>query len=306
MAYKLRTLPTERAYKEEIADFWEIEALKQFGTPISDISILKVISKGFDELQNEGLLSEEDHLSERLEEVFAHIKDRQVFSNRQYPFKCNHASIQIDSLTNSSDYLYVFMLLATRFNMNSDRVQNEIDGTDLFEFISAEAIKNFFGHNSSSFVFGTGHRLSFEKKIAEFIAKVGEGEKFKNPDSNPPTKNDDGIDVVVWKEFADKRKGKLIGFGQCKTGTEWRDGIHKLKPGDFCKKWLYSSPVLTPLPIVFLTDTMNEEYNFISTQTEFLVFNRFRIMEYASFGLSNEIQDKIIIWVKEALKLISK
>ncbi|MEL7221422.1 MAG: hypothetical protein AAGJ93_08900, partial [Bacteroidota bacterium] len=188
--------------------------------------------------------------------------------------------------------------------MNKDKVQGKVDGTELFEHICAHAIKNYVGNKAESFVFGTGEQGGFKSKVIDLIQKMGEGAGFANPNTNPPTKNDDGIDVVVWKEFSDNKPGKLIGFGQCKTGTTWRDKIHKLKPGDFCTNWFKESPLLLPVPIVFLTDTLNEDFNFISDQRGFLVFNRFRIIEYSVDHLPEDILSDIKKWVNAAIERI--
>lgn len=302
MAYKFDSIPSKGAYKEETADYWEIQALKEYGVPVSSLSILKLVAKEFDEIDNEGIESEEDRYSDALDDVLIHIKHRVQFTDNSYPFIIGKSSIQFNQLESTAEYLYVFLLLATRFNMKKKRKQDGIDGADLFELVCAHVAEKFFGENSTAMVFGTADKTGFQKKVSELIKALGEGDGFRNPNANPPTKNDDGIDVVVWKNFADGREGKLIGFGQCKTGTStWRDEIHKLKPIAFCTKWFYKNPVFEPLALVFITDTMNDEYNFYDTQKDFLIFNRFRIMEYALKGLPLHLENSIKKWVDSAI-----
>lgn len=306
MGYKYDNIPSKRAYKEETADFWEIEAIRRRNY-VSIIDINKIIAKEFDEFQHDGIDSEEDEFNMELEDIFLHLQERVDFTDRNYPFSfsAGYNSLFFNGLTETSDYLYLFLLLCTRFNMQTHKVQKGIDGTLLFEHICANTIRNFFGNNTQSYVFGTGVQGSFKAKINDFITKVGEGRSFKNSNFNPSTKNDDGVDIVAWKDFADKKIGKLIGFGQCKTGTtSWRDGIHKLKPSQFCSNWLSMSPVFEPIPIVFLADTMNDEFNFYTAQKGFLVFNRFRIMEYGVLGLSSKIQSEMKDWVVGALESV--
>ena len=74
-----------------------------------------------------------------------------------------------------------------------------------------------------------------------------------------------------------------------------------MNPDDFCKKWFYEAPILTPIPLVFLCDTMNEDYNFFSSQLGYLVFNRFRILEYIEDDIPFELHTKIRSWVGGAL-----
>lgn len=305
MSYKIDGLPSKQAYKEETADFWEVQAIKKLGIPISNIEIIKIVGKGFDEINNDGIDSEEDFYDSSLDDVFIHINQRLVFSKNSYPFKVGRASLTLNKITTLNCYLYLFLLLATRLNMKTKKIQGGIDGALLFEHISANAAKNFFGDNAESIVFGTGVPGGFKNKVKDLIKRLNEGDGYRNSNTNPPTKNDDGIDVVVWKDFADKKIGKLIGFGQCKTGTSsWRNEIHKLKPSNFCNNWFSKNPVLEPIPIVFITDTMNEEFNFYSSQKGFLIFNRFRIMEYGLKGLSTDIKKEIRTWVKSAVSEI--
>ena len=95
-------------------------------------------------------------------------------------------------------------------------------------------------------VFGTSAGLSdFREKADRLCQRLREGEGFLNRDRAEPTQRDGQLDVVVWKPFADGDPGKLIAFGQCKTGTDHKDTVTQLQPDSFCRKWLHSSPVLT-------------------------------------------------------------
>ena len=195
--------------------------------------------------------------------------------------------------------------LSTRLNMKETKVQNNVDATQVFEYLCAEIARNYFGTSTESLVFGTAASGGFEKKVKHLISRLGEGDGFKNPNNNPPTAKDDALDIVVWKEFADKRHGKLIGFGQCKTGTSWNNGIVRLKPEKFCSTWFINDPILTPIPIIFISDTLNWEKNFYSIQKNYLFFNRFRIMEYLPADLDDRIITNIRKWLDNALKFLN-
>lgn len=93
-------------------------------------------------------------------------------------------------------------------------------------------------------MFGTSNSRSFEDKVNEMISLLKEGDSFRNRNNNTPTKNDDALYVVVWKDFSESRAGKLIGFGQCKTGTSWRHHVADLKPEKFCDSWFHDRPVM--------------------------------------------------------------
>ena len=305
MAYKISTLPSPQSYIEEKADFWEIQTIKDPGQYISQMTILRNMSLGMDELDHDGITAEDDRLNSKLDDVHSHIAERKTFCSTSYPFQFGHSSIKLNENESLIRDVYLYLLLCTRLNMKTKKVQNGVDGAELFEFLCAEVAKNYFGKNAESMVFGTAVAGNFKDKVTDLISKIGEGDGYKNPNNNYPVKNDDGIDVVVWKNFSDLRIGKIIGFAQCKTGTSWRNEIHKLKPKKFCDSWFLGSPILQPIPIVFLTDTLHYDMNFYSDQHGFLIFNRFRIMEYLPETIEVSLHTKIKTWLEGALREVA-
>lgn len=306
MAYKIPGLPSARAYKEETADFWEVQAIRNPEMPISQRNIVKDIARSLDEKSHEGIESEDDELDESFDAVLHELANRVRASNNKYPFEVSKYAIKLKSEECIHKDLYIFLLLSTRFNMANEKRQNGIDATLLFEEICAIAIKDYFGKNTQSFVFGTAVQGTFKDKVQDLIMKIGEGGRFRdlNNARSIPQK-DDGVDVVAYKNFADKRIGKLIAFGQCKTGdSSWRDGKLKLVPSDFCRKWFSGDVVYDPLRLLFICDTMNEENNFFSDQYGFIVFNRFRIMEYIPDDIDLNIIVRVRQWLEGALQKI--
>ena len=185
--------------------------------------------------------------------------------------------------------------------MSKQKYHKGIDATQVFEKLCNHVAKNFFGTNSKSLIFGTAISGSFVDKVKNLLKNIGEGGVFIDT-CNAATKNDDGIDIVVWKDFSDKKIGKLIGFGQCKTGTSWRDDIHRLNPTKFIKCWFSGSVILTPIPIIFICDTLIEDMNFFHSQEGRLFFNRFRLVEYIEKDfMEKEIIDEISLWLEGAL-----
>lgn len=307
MTYKIPTLPSAKAYLEEKADFWEVQSIANPDMFMSEMSISRAIARGLDEINHEGIESEDDELDVNLDDVYRELTEREKSCAGRYPFEFGKTSIRASQEESIFKDIYTYLLLSTRFLMNKveNKVQNGVDGTLVFERLCAVIAKEYFGENADSFVFGTAEEGNFESKIKDLIVSIGEGDGYKNPNNNYPTKNDDGIDVVVWKPFTDNRIGKLIGFAQCKTGTSWHDEIKKLNPDHFCENWLKEKPVFPPIPIVFICDTLNLERNFVTDQRGKLVFNRFRIMEYLPKEIDAELIADIRAWLDAALKRIT-
>lgn len=306
MAYKIPNIPSKRSHKEEKADFWEIESIRNPDLHISQTHVLKAIGIEFDETNNDGIDSEEDELATILEDVYSELCERTRYSDDTYPFAFGRYSLKLNDISSDEEYLYVYLLLCTRFNMKDDKIQAEIDGALLFEEICAVVAEKFFGKNAKGIVFGTAAPGGFPEKVKNLIRQLGEGDKYQDPNKSPTSKNDDSVDVVVWKDFADKKIGKLIGFGQCKTGTSWRNKIKELRPDFFCTTWFRTSPILDPIPMVFLADTMNEERDDYTSQRGYLVFNRFRILEYAKGNLTVDLNSQVKTWVDTALTKIDR
>jgi hypothetical protein len=306
MSYQIPEIPSKKAYIEEFADFWEVNALGNPQMPVSQRDIARQIGYSFDELNHDGIESEDDGLEARFDEIQKeHVFREQAIGNK-YPFEIKKYALKLKEESSIYKDLYLFLLLATRLNMTAEKNQNGIDGALLFEEICASAIGNYFGDKTESFVFGTAVSGSFKDKIADLIRKIGEGGSYSNPDPVPLTKKKDGgVDIVAYKNFADGRSGKLIAFGQCKTGTStWRKDKNGLQPQDFCTNWFSEYPVYTPLSLLFICDTMNIAYNFISDQRRYIVFNRFRIMEYLTESLDESIIERVQWWVTGALKKV--
>jgi len=300
MTYKIKSLPSPRAYKEEKADFWEIQSIQNPGLFISRTNIVSTLSKGADEISHDGIESEDDDIDDGLDSVFEELEKRLKYTNGKYPFTITKSSLKILDENTIFKLVYQYLILCTRLNMKTNKVQNGIDGTQTFEKLCSYIAFKYFGHESISFVFGTAEPGSFGTKTKDLIKRIGEGTSFKNPNNNPPTANDDAIDVVVYRNFSDERIGKIIGFCQCKTGTHWRSDIRKLNPSEFCSRWLLTDPVLIPIPIVFICDTLNEDFSFYTSQQNYLVFNRFRIIQFVEEDIPKDLLDEITNWVEGA------
>lgn len=302
MDFKVPDSPSRNSYVEEIADYWELQAAIHQERAISKVDIIKRMSVGSDELDHDGINSEEDKIDLKLDTVLPEFSKRlKACTEHKYPFILNRTSIQIDSRNNKFKYLYLFLLLSTRLKMTPSGDFNEINGPYLFEKLCRIAGENYFGCLSESFHFGTGNQGNFPDKVDSLIDQLEEGRGYRNINDHKNLKNDDGVDVVFWKNFSDKEVGKLIGFGQCKTGTSWQETYYKLKPKTFCQNWFQEHPVLAPIPIIFIADTLKSERNFRSVQSGYLFFNRFRIIEHLSEDLPDDIYESVEQWVDGAL-----
>ena len=136
--------------------------------------------------------------------------------------------------------------------MKESRRHASIDSTLLLEDLSAEVAKAYFGQRAESYVFGSSNRKSFGDRIDDLCACLDEGGGFRKQEARPRMRAG-GLDVVVWKDFTDRSPGKVIGLGQCKTGTSYRDRLSELHADAFWAKWTMDPPLaLTPTRMYFV------------------------------------------------------
>jgi hypothetical protein len=297
----LLSVPSYKDGSVRLADFLEISALKGPRYRVSQEDLISGLGQKEDE--------DDDDIYERptfeaLEEMSRRIEHMGRFA-KHYPFSLAPTSVALKAKPISrGGYLYLFLLLATRLNMRDDRKFADLDGAELFEIFASEVAINFWGGRSigrkgsvvqidpavRSLVFGTSRsRFSqedatipkgFEEAVNELCKELGEGGYYRPKTSDRIYAKDDRLDVVVWRQFADARAGRLIAFGQCKTGTHWAHELPRLKPQSFCNKWLHNNPAVPPVVIYFLTDRVRGDLVHESYDSG-IVFDRCRMLEYA-------------------------
>lgn len=168
-----------------------------------------------------------------------------------------------------------------------------------------DIIKEYWGERSESFVFGASSSGGFRSKVEQLVTKLKEGNSYKDPEGTTHDEQDGKLDIVVWKSFSDTRKSKLIGFGQCKTGTEWRHEVGQLLPEQFCNTYLSENPYLMPTKIFFTTEVCIPNYEKIARSAG-LFFDRCRLMDYLPKKLPKELFKDIKSWTTQSIKDLQK
>jgi len=213
---------TENSSVRELADLFEVFALKQGTASKTDIErYLGILSDNGD---NEGCEDNDSERADILDNVLWVIENRERATGKQYPFslEANGTVLSLDwDKDNPRHWCYIYLLMSTNLNMSSDRNHAGIDGTLLLEELSAEVIRSYLGHRSIPFNFGTSISGGFKDKVNELCRKIGEGAGYCLPAQTSRSTRDGKLDTVCWVPFSDERQGKLIVFGQCKTGTNW-------------------------------------------------------------------------------------
>lgn len=289
----------------DITDFYEYNCLLSKDGQTSYHQVFRAASIADDELKTDGIDDEDDEFNgEKLNEVCIEINRRKQACDGKYPFTLKDGGLRLKLDLPIDDWAtisYTYLLLATRLNMGIKKVQGSIDGTFLFEKLSAGVAKRYWGDRAESIVFGTANPGGFKGKINDLCNKMGEGKGFKNHNESEPKEKDGGLDVVVWKSFHDENTAKLIGFGQCKTGTEWLDTISQLQPSAFCPSWFNESPPVLPIRLFFIADSFPIRQWYSKASSAGIIFDRFRIMDFLPATLDVHLENDIRKWVGAAI-----
>ena len=282
MMFKWPGTPSPEATPHELADFAEMTCWRD--TRTSTTSLSRLLGRLAENDDAQGPL-EEDESESRIEAAYDEIERRQDVCGDGYPFLLDRQGslLQVGyDEANPRHVIYKYLLLATRINMSGNRHHADIDGTRLLEQLGAEVAREYLGYRAESFVFGVGvDSGGFAERVNELCRRLEEGGGFVNRDEGHVHAQDDRLDVVAWKSFSDGLPGKLIGFGQCKTGTHYRDSTPELQPDDFISKWLRDRLVVLPVRLFFVAEALSLTVGRYNMSVDAgLLFDRCRIIDF--------------------------
>ena len=298
--------PSSRAPEHELADFAELLCWQQGSTSATQLA--QSLGRLAENEYSDGV-PEEEEIPREVEGAFQEIERRIEACNGGYPFSLDDKGNALRMIDNTADgeyIVYKYLLLATRLNMGTTkgnyRVQARIDGTQLFERLSAEICREYFGHHAESMVFGTAAgKTNFPGKIEELCDRIKEGDGYAPRGANRKNQKDGKLDVVVWKPFSDGLLGKFVAFGQCKTGTTYKNTLTQLRPDSFCKKYMQSPLALPPLRMFFIAEALRHGDWYDAVCDAGLLFDRCRISEFGS-QVGEEVLDETELWTARAAK----
>ena len=300
--FKWPRLPSVGAPEHELADFAELSCWQWGRTSATALS--RLLGRLAENDYSDGV-PEEEEADRRVEGTYGEIERRQEACRGGYPFEIGgkgHTLRVIQGYERPAHAIYKYLLLSTRLNMNNDRCHAGIDGTLLLESLSTHVAKGYFGERAESLVFGTAASgAGFKEKVDTLCRRLGEGGGYTDRPSSSANVRDGKLDVVVWKPFTDDLPGKLMGFGQCKTGTHYKDFITVLQPDAFVKKWLREPLVVSPVRMFFVSEALaaTRDRRFDISIDAGLLFDRCRIVDFCD-GVDARIMAKVRQWTAAA------
>ena len=297
-------MPTASSSPEELADWVEFQAMLSRDGRVSFESLVNAIriSGSVDAIGG----AQEDAGSQISQQVaqdaFSEIDDRAKAcgNGKLYPFDISGTTVA--RRPNTQNSLYALLLL-----MSFSAPTTGHNGTaSLFENLCTEAARGYLGgmrNHAHAIRFGAPRRqplAKFSSAIDHMCRELAEGGGCKLPQKGNHT-GDDGLDIVAWRHFPDRREGKLIAFGQCAAGSaDWQRKLMELDGSKFCKKWLRNIPITEPIRMFFLPRRMPKEAWEHSGIDGGIVFDRCRIVACAA-TLDRELRKKCVTATKRLL-----
>lgn len=287
----------------EIADYIEFCALKNSDGSCSLAGLRSALSAPEDEIDINGTEEGDDAVLNKLSEAFVKNSERNtVFGG--YPFTINTNSLSYKKELTRKEAYYVFLLLANRLDMQTEKIQGGQNATDLFERLCRCVISEYLGGHCRCEVFGTSVNGSFEIKVNDILSKMVFPGHFKEPFGGTGRHKDGGIDLVAWIPFEDKKDSQLIVLGQCKTGSNWEQ---LLKKTEFFSKFTTYTPYVNPIYFFFVTEDFGKYKWQERSEDAGVLFDRRRIIEFIPTDINSidaQLDADIHSWVSAALQYI--
>ena len=288
----------------KLADYLEYRAIANVEGYISIASLRAPLAAPDDEVDIDGTEEGDDNVTNKLSEALNDCASRSTLFGNDYPFSIEQNVLRIKEPLSLKWYVYLFLLLANRLNMNQEKMQGGKDATKIFESLCQYVAKNYFGNACCCEVFGTSVQGSFKDKVEDLLQKLNIAGGFRPPIGSTGNQKDGGIDIVAWIPFGDNKDSQLIALGQCKTGSSWE---LYLKKSPFFDNFAIGKPMVEPLYMFFVAEYFNNHKWEERSRLGGILFDRFRIMTYISNNIEETAHDllgDIKTWVDAAMAYI--
>lgn len=221
-------------------------------------------------------LDEFEEIETKILDVFTEIEQRAKSAGDGYPFEFDYQGILSLRKHNWECFAeYVFCLCLSYLPLSNTR-----SAPKLFEAVSRIALERYLAGRSVGFG-APRHDMpsSFEDAMKDLCGRMGEGEFRLQSTLN---RQDDTVDLIAWKDFADGHPSKVMIFGQCGAGRNWNEKLGDLQPEEWLRQWItgFVSPI--PLKSFFTPYRIDpDRWDFYARKAGIL-FDRCRIAYWAS------------------------
>jgi hypothetical protein len=298
--------PPATTNAEEHADWLELVALADADrrASIEDLVGALRTTSSMEDLAEERLVDRGSEQAQSIaESAMSLAEERSISMARRanYPFVFSGQTVTARPAAVRTTYAY----LLTLSWFGEDAGPHGVNGASLFEDVAGEAARNYLGGTKTGaqvYNFGFPRRRTparFRPALDDLCQKMGEGSGSRARPTASRQK-DAKLDLVAWVPMPDTRTGKIIGFGQCATGRNWKAKVSELQADAWCKKWLRDQPPVYPIRLFFLPHRINgTEWDHHANDAG-IIFDRCRLTAYAA-NLSQDLRAQVSEWTEYVL-----
>lgn len=298
-------LPPDTKDHIKLADWLELKAILAHDRNASfgDLSSALRLSGTYDfselDADDAFFYDKDEFIEEMAGNIFREFQRREQSASKSYPFDIKNGYLQCKTDNPVDDFpSYIFCLCLSFLRMNFNQPPYP---RRLFEELSLLAAQLYMGGESLKFGFPRQNKQGFADAINDLCHRIGEGFGFKPSNSSGSTKatlysKDDKLDIIVWKPFPDKKKSKLVLFGQCASHQMWsdiRDKVVELNPEAFCKQWMREQPIVPIIKSFFTPNCFEDDQWDYLARHGGVLFDRCRIAYWAHNDTSLDYSDYI-------------
>ncbi|KAB7745566.1 hypothetical protein GA707_06560 [Nostocoides sp. F2B08] len=198
-----------------------------------------------------------------------------------YPFVVRDIAVLRRKSPLANQYAALLYLTPGSVARQTVRVSETAEMGELLEEVAEAALANFWGAGGCALSFGYpsrhGRPESFDQAVRWLAGRMGlePGRGYR-----PPRRKDGGVDVVAWRQFADRRPGFPVALAQCtiqaETFTKTTDIDLRL-----WSSWLAMDS--DPLSLLVIPGTIRSAGpNWKQLTTVVMVIDRVRLMDLLS------------------------
>ena len=334
--------PLPSATRSRLADWVEVESLIHArGAGSGDLAgLYRSVQDSEHDTHRDGSTGEyleseilEEGLALFGEQVLAELEYRSHVLGADYPFVLRDAGAQwrvvpaarrVDDRLGAAHCCYVFCLLASALRgdcihgVRAAELKRMMER--LFQAVAVDAAAAIMHGEVISFGWPRPERDGFRAALAQASRRLGLGAPLGDlPAWSSGQEKDAGIDVIAWREFRDRRPGKLVMLGQVASGQDWRSKSVKNDTYRFFA-WFSKRPTEHFIPSIFIPFPQHHECSprddtvfndtaeaeaWLREQSLGLVIDRLRIVELAAarLGSTEGTLGQLRNWVHGALDL---
>lgn len=179
-----------------------------------------------------------------------------------------------DDSINVKKYLHRFLIYKT---ITGGKEANTDGSAELFEYISANAVKNFLGKGAKVIMVGEGRDNLTEERLTSIINDLREkpGRYYNLPNRA----KDDGVDFIAYKPLDGRDVGNLVVLGQACVGKYFNEkkAIHQRWEDEYITYAIKPPTTLLSVVHYLESDQLRKVHSEFRNS---LVFDRARIIKY--------------------------